>query len=603
MPLQGTLVADFASFYEACQKADVSLATFEASAGKVEDKLEAMTNSLSGVKIVQQATLAAEAVDRIGGVSKLTEAELSRVSSIAQEAAAKLRAMGQDVPPGIQQIADATSRVGTTAESSAGSVSTLSRYLLGMVSIGALISFGRQVLEAGSHIQKMASQMEMTNEQVQRLSFVAGQSDVSIESLVGAVQNLQQRLGDETSGAAGAFAKLGIQTEAFRKLGTYDQLMLVSTALRAVKDPTDFASEAAALFGKTWKEIGPVIRSEMDAIAERAPLMSDATITSLDRIDDKLKQAKATAIGWGAELVTQIEQFGYNLGGGRFFDEINRMQVELNDELTPSIERIGRPILAVNDGLKSVAISATQARMAEAELTEQVRKAIYVHEAETRALEAKNRAILAEFDALAKVEQELSAFLHPIQERVRKQLDDATAATLRFTNEGVIQEALAIMKLNEELRMMSEGLTAVTQASTTASAAVSTVASAAVSTVFSFPTGISFGPTGPAATTLEEYLRANWDRLGGSAFNPFLQIQGRAGGGSVSAGSSYLVGERGQPELFTPGASGFVTPLGSGTINLYVTQPLGTPDAIARAVSDALTNRLRTTGARLSSGA
>jgi hypothetical protein len=38
---------------------------------------------------------------------------------------------------------------------------------------------------------------------------------------------------------------------------------------------------------------------------------------------------------------------------------------------------------------------------------------------------------------------------------------------------------------------------------------------------------------------------------------------GKAGGGPVSGGSSYLVGERG-PEIFTPGVSGNITPNGAG---------------------------------------
>jgi hypothetical protein len=42
----------------------------------------------------------------------------------------------------------------------------------------------------------------------------------------------------------------------------------------------------------------------------------------------------------------------------------------------------------------------------------------------------------------------------------------------------------------------------------------------------------------------------------------------RAGGGSVMGGSSYLVGENG-PELFTPGASGSITPNGAGG-NVYI---------------------------------
>src|SRR4030095_14030213 len=51
--------------------------------------------------------------------------------------------------------------------------------------------------------------------------------------------------------------------------------------------------------------------------------------------------------------------------------------------------------------------------------------------------------------------------------------------------------------------------------------------------------------------------------LGQSFFtNPETgQILPRAAGGPVSAGSSYLVGERG-PELFTPGASGMISPGG-----------------------------------------
>jgi hypothetical protein len=54
-------------------------------------------------------------------------------------------------------------------------------------------------------------------------------------------------------------------------------------------------------------------------------------------------------------------------------------------------------------------------------------------------------------------------------------------------------------------------------------------------------------------------------QLGGmGAFGSSIQARinappGRANGGLVSSGRSYLVGERG-PELFTPGATGFITP-------------------------------------------
>jgi phage-related minor tail protein len=52
---------------------------------------------------------------------------------------------------------------------------------------------------------------------------------------------------------------------------------------------------------------------------------------------------------------------------------------------------------------------------------------------------------------------------------------------------------------------------------------------------------------------------------------------GRADGGFVAAGQSYLVGERG-PELFTPSASGRVGATGGGAVNVAITLP-GVTDA------------------------
>lgn len=67
---------------------------------------------------------------------------------------------------------------------------------------------------------------------------------------------------------------------------------------------------------------------------------------------------------------------------------------------------------------------------------------------------------------------------------------------------------------------------------------------------------------------------------------------GKAAGGAVSSGTTYLVGERG-PELFTPGVSGSITPnnklaaSGGTTINLNVTGAID-PEGTARTIINAL---------------
>ena len=67
---------------------------------------------------------------------------------------------------------------------------------------------------------------------------------------------------------------------------------------------------------------------------------------------------------------------------------------------------------------------------------------------------------------------------------------------------------------------------------------------------------------------------------------------GRAAGGSVMAGTSYLVGEKG-PEIFSPSSSGFITPNnklgGNTTINLNVTGAID-PEGTARSIINVLNN-------------
>jgi hypothetical protein len=74
--------------------------------------------------------------------------------------------------------------------------------------------------------------------------------------------------------------------------------------------------------------------------------------------------------------------------------------------------------------------------------------------------------------------------------------------------------------------------------------------------------------------------------------NQDVEIEGRAMGGAVMAGTSYLVGEKGA-ELFTPTRNGVITPnnkIGSNTtINLNVTGAID-PEGTARSIITALNN-------------
>jgi len=136
MAITAKFSADFASFEAAVQQAEVSLRGFESGAGKVETSLTRMANSLSGTGLIQQATLMAEAVTRVGGSSTLTEAELARVGSTAAQAAQKLTALGQDVPPQIQALANAFHGAGDATTGWMGILSSLGHSFVARVAEG-----------------------------------------------------------------------------------------------------------------------------------------------------------------------------------------------------------------------------------------------------------------------------------------------------------------------------------------------------------------------------------------------------------------------------------------------------------------------------------
>jgi hypothetical protein len=264
--------------------------------------------------------------------------------------------------------------------------------------VTALVNFGREVLDAGDQIQKMADQTQLSIGEVQKLNYVAGQSGSSIESLIGAVQNLQVRLGDENTGAAGAMAKLGIEMESFSRLSTYQQMTTLADAIRNIHDPTEQASAAAAIFGKTWKEILPAIKSGMKDVGDQAPIMADETVKSLDRIGDASKRAHDQAVAWGGGLVVAIEAAGYALGNflskyspenwGRTNEEILKAEIALNDKtgLAGAMSKLVHPTAQVGDALGKVALSGKQAAVVNEFLTATAKDSIAAHEQEAAAL-------------------------------------------------------------------------------------------------------------------------------------------------------------------------------------------------------------------------
>lgn len=169
--LTGKLLANFDSFFDACEKAKTKLVEFQDGADKVGPALTKMTDSFSGRKLIQDATLMTEAVTRIGGVTRLTEAELARVSATATEAVAKMKALGIDVPPEMQKLASSVQHAKEELGGMEGSAVRTGKATQGLGDqlaqvdgvLGAMgVHLGPEVKalrELGEHSDKTASQL------------------------------------------------------------------------------------------------------------------------------------------------------------------------------------------------------------------------------------------------------------------------------------------------------------------------------------------------------------------------------------------------------------------------------------------------------------
>jgi len=161
MAVTATFKADFSSFTDAVKKAEVTLVSFETGAAKVERQLSRMTDGFSGRRVIQEATLMARAVEDAGGVSNLTANELKRVGATAQEAADKMRALGLDVPKGIQSLADAAKNAeGGTSKLDLSFGKLVGSYVTGQAALNALNASFRAVTGFMLDTVKSASSAE-----------------------------------------------------------------------------------------------------------------------------------------------------------------------------------------------------------------------------------------------------------------------------------------------------------------------------------------------------------------------------------------------------------------------------------------------------------
>lgn len=342
MALSGKLTADFATFQEAVTQAEVKLQGFEGGAAKVESALNRMVDTFTGRKVVAEATLMAEAVERLGGASRLSESELARVATTAGAAADKFLAFGQEVPKNLQLLIADLGKTKAQAEAFRAEVD----------------SWGPVTVKASAHVQSLQSSIGQFNN-------VLAAAGLHVSNELGTLVELGDAAG-KTAAQLGVLGTAGLAVGA--AIGGWKLGRAVADTLeldKAIADTTatllgfgNVAQEEAAAkldaLAAASRRVGHDVKDMAEALAIGREAMRDLQIKAApaEALDQYKKFAAELAVlksdGVLPALQKQIEDqrvsladlariYGISEGALQLFIRRLKEQKDAHDQLKASI--------------------------------------------------------------------------------------------------------------------------------------------------------------------------------------------------------------------------------------------------------------------------
>ena len=226
----------------------------------------------------------------------------------------------------ISQVARSTRKYLLDVGSAAGSLSSkiglpfaaLSG-VMGGFSLAGLKGSVTGFAEMSNAIKDGAVMTGMSTKQFQIWKYVADQSDISVETLTGAMGKLNKNIGEAASGKGKDLASLlhhlGIKTrDANGHLrSSIDILPQISDAFVRNQNPVVQARMGMALFGKTWQELMPLLTEGSDSFTasmarfkQLKGFISQEDLDAGDALNKKFKDLSFVTKGFGYAIAKEL---------------------------------------------------------------------------------------------------------------------------------------------------------------------------------------------------------------------------------------------------------------------------------------------------------
>lgn len=323
--ISAKFVADFTQFAQAVDRAELKLTDLRSESGRVEKQLTRMGDSFSGKKIFADAELASKAVEGLGGVSKLTANEQSRLNGIVGEAISKYKALGQDAPKHLTAIADATKPVTSGFSSILGALKQIGPALGLAFSVGGIVSFSKGIADFSGKMLDLEAQTRITTSRLQAFDFVGGDVDLTIEDITTSADQLAKRLGGDDKSVNDALKKLHLSGEQLKQQDLDEVMFQIDEALVGVGNSMDRARILTDLFGRSGQQLGRLmdgsLRQIIKTAEETGPIIDREILQKADRFGEmwehgwkRFQAAAVTAIDFVSKGLDQLLQAAEDVG-------------------------------------------------------------------------------------------------------------------------------------------------------------------------------------------------------------------------------------------------------------------------------------------------
>lgn len=441
----------------------------------------------------------------------------------------------------------AFSQVNRSLDKTSKSMAFMKKSFVGLIGTAAIASFGRQTLQTADDLAKVSSSIGVSAEFLQRFQFAAEQSGVAAEGFDKSLRFFSKTMGEATMG-------LGLGLDAIQQLGvslkdtegntkSIDALFIeMMHTLDGVENATEKAGLATKLFGRAGIPMVNMLRDGHQAmldLAEVAPgVLTDEDTKRAEEFNDAMNVLARTVRGPVQSAIISLVNLPSTIKETltdvffdndafnpqqleQFFGRVNAGVTKTGEELKIVDKRVIAFAERINESLKTPTEKIADFRE---ELEEAVQAGIFD--------KSKVEAAVAVFsESVTKGVEDTMTVVKQFEDTIEGSLEGAFTDFFDRTSEG-------FMNMNTLFKTVIDSIIQ------------EVLRLAVIKPIVDYIMG------GPVAT--------------------ISSIFGKASGGPVTGGRTYMVGERG-PELFTAPGNGNIVPnnkmgmAGGGTTNVNIT--------------------------------